>query len=154
MNREEIGELYDLIRVYYKFYVPRQTFEDSYYTEFKDLPFQFMLDVLKKYCTNPENKQPPSLTDIKSMLLRRKWIIQSKLIDNRRHPKLSEKVVLKYMKSIEQINKGLKGYGDELESDEEFMEYLNSITPEPEFTQADLEKCLKEIEEMKAICPF
>lgn len=151
MNKEECSELFDIIRVYYNFYVPRQTFEDSYYTEFKSLPYQVMLDTVKKHCTNPNNKQPPSLTDIKSELLRYKWIIQSRLIDDKRHPTLTEKMRLNYMTYIDQINKGLKGYGDELESDKEFMEYLNSIAPTPEVTQEELDKADQEVNTILAL---
>ena len=131
MTIDEAEELYNSIRSYYNFYVPKSVFCNTYLREFKECPYRLIRQAVQAYCEKGYNSQPPTLMDVKSYLLRRKWVIQSNYRQGRENKTLTLHKVEMLKGAVETISKALNGYGSELEDDYKRLEDMRQMHMKP-----------------------
>lgn len=143
MTETEAVKVYDLIRSYYNFYTTKQAFVSSYLEEFAEAPDTLIYVAVDNYCKRGERK-PPTISDVKDYLLRKKWVIESDLIQLKLHGQLTKKKLDELTTKREQLIKSLHGYGSELEEEDakQVREYRNTYgEPKPmkPFTAEELQ---------------
>lgn len=144
MTYEETEEIYHTIRAYYNFYIPKQVFCDSYYREFKDAKPDLIKKAIEFYCCKPYNTQPPTLTDVKSFILRRKWVVQYKYYNKRVKGTLTTYRAKQSMEAVKHFNMLLNGYGEEYDYWEK-AHPLPPPKPKQVYTEEELDQFAAEI---------
>ena len=128
MTEEECEQIYNQSRVYFTHYTNKAAFIASYMSEFGSIPLNFFTKLLDKH---KNDRQMPSINTFKNDILRQKWILQCHMLDAKRNGSMNEKLEDKYLAAIEQTNQALNGYDEDMETDEEFMEYYKTVQPNP-----------------------
>ena len=122
LTRYDLEDIYNQIRVHYNFYVSKSVFVETYMKEFKGIPTEMLEQAVNWYCSNPNNNQAPTISDIRSFFLRRKWVLQMRYREGRLDRTLMPEPARRMQNGVRSITKALNGYGSEIEEQYDHLE--------------------------------